>query len=223
VLPFRLAMRAYKFLDTHFGLKSLYERRLKQSRISDLNDPFELTPYDLTDFVIRQVFLKTKDDLAADRGMLCFSAAWCDPVIWAQYSDKHRGLCVGFEIPNIKGDPENDESHHVTYVAKPLRFPPDFEDRPDAERFAIVQQVLFTKYEHWAYEQEIRVWAPLENEENGLHYLEFDEKLRHVEIIIGARSAVAESSITRALGSLAGQVKIIRARAAYDRFEMVKG
>ncbi len=84
-------MRAYKFLDKQFGLKSLYERRLKQSRIHGLNDPFELTPYDLTDPQLRQAFLKTRDDMK-ERGMLCFSAEWSDPVIWAHYSDKHRGL-----------------------------------------------------------------------------------------------------------------------------------
>jgi hypothetical protein len=43
------AMRAHKFLDKHFGLKSLYERRLKHSQIHELNDPFELAPYDLTE------------------------------------------------------------------------------------------------------------------------------------------------------------------------------
>jgi len=62
-------MRAYKFLDAHFGLKSLYERRLKPSRISDLNDPFELVPYDLTDPVFRQTFLQTRDQMDEDRGV----------------------------------------------------------------------------------------------------------------------------------------------------------
>jgi hypothetical protein len=37
-------MRVYKFLSEHFGLKSLYERRLKISRLYELNDPFDHTP-----------------------------------------------------------------------------------------------------------------------------------------------------------------------------------
>jgi hypothetical protein len=214
-------MRAYKFLDVHFGLKSLYERRLKQSRIDELNDPFELIPYDLTDPIIRKTFHQTRDDIGADRGMLCFSGAWCDPVIWAHYSDKHRGLCLGFEIPKIEGNPDTDESHRVKYISKPLPFPLNFVDLPDPERFAIVNKVLFTKYEHWAYEEEIRVWGPLQNEENGLHFFEFDDKLKLVEVIIGAKSTVTERSIVRALGPSAG-IKIIRARAAYDGFKMVE-
>jgi hypothetical protein len=215
-------MRAYKFLDPQFGLKSLYEGRLKQSRVNELNDPFELLPYDLTDSDIRRAFLKTRDDIHKDRGVACFSASWRDPVVWAHYSDKHRGLCLGFEVPEIDGNPESDECHPVTYVPQPLQFPADFADLPDSERFAIVQRVLFTKYKNWAYEEEIRLWAPLQNEENGIHFLEFDEKLQLVEVILGARSKVTEDSINGALGVLAAKVKIIKARAAYDRFEMVE-
>ncbi len=49
--------------------------------------------------------------------------AWSNPVIWAHYGDKHRGLCLGFEVPEMHGDPENDESHHVNYIATLLLFP----------------------------------------------------------------------------------------------------
>jgi hypothetical protein len=43
-----------------------------------------------------------------------------------------------------------------------LLFPLDFESRPDAERFGIVEKILFTKFDHWRYEKEIRIWAPLQ-------------------------------------------------------------
>jgi hypothetical protein len=79
---------------------------LKLSRIYDLNDPFELTPFDLTDAGIREAFLKTRDEVGEERGLLCFSSGWSDPVIWAHYSDRHRGLCLGFEIADLKVDAE---------------------------------------------------------------------------------------------------------------------
>lgn len=154
--------------------------------------------------------------------MVCFSGPWSNPVIWAHYSDKHRGICLGFEIPEIRGIPEQDESCYVRYIEKPLPFPMDFAERPDGDRYAIVQTILFTKFDHWKYEEEIRVWAPLQNEESGIHYLEFDQKLRLVEVIIGAKCTLSQSAITRALGSLTRQVEVIKARSAYDRFEMVK-
>jgi hypothetical protein len=214
-------MRAYKFLTTEFGLKSLRERRLKQSRINELNDPFELTPYDITDPELRQVFLKTRDDIHDNRGVVCFSADWNDPVIWAHHSEKHQGLCLGFEIPDMKGDPDNDESGHVKYIADPLYFPPDFSELREKDRLQIVRTVLFTKFKHWQYEHEIRVWAPLQHEESGFYFLEFDEKLKVVEVIIGAKCKVSRTEITEALGPTGSEVKIIKARAAYDRFQMI--
>jgi hypothetical protein len=38
-------MRVYKFLDAHFGLINLQQKRLKISTVEDLNDQFELLPY----------------------------------------------------------------------------------------------------------------------------------------------------------------------------------
>src|SRR5689334_11048149 len=116
-------MRAYKFLNKHFGLKSLYERRLKQSRIHELNDPFELAPYDLTDTMLRWAFLDMREQLGRVNGLVCFSASWQNPVIWAHYSDQHRGLCLGFEVPELTGDGDKDIAKPVDYIRAPLEFP----------------------------------------------------------------------------------------------------
>jgi len=214
-------MRAYKFIDARFGLKSLYERRLKQSRLHELNDPFELTPYDLTDATLRRAFLRTRDDLGKDKGILCFSEYWHNPVIWAHYSDKHRGLCLGFEIPAIQEGTE-EECRRIHYITERLQFPPNFLDRPDTDRLPIMLEVLFTKFKHWEYEKEIRFWAPLQHEEDGLHFLEFDDKMRLAEVIVGQECTLPRAAIARALGSLTGEVKITKACASYDKFEMVE-
>jgi len=47
-------MRVYEFLNAAFGLKTQYEKRAKISRINDVNDPFNLHPFDLSDWVQRQ-------------------------------------------------------------------------------------------------------------------------------------------------------------------------
>jgi hypothetical protein len=214
-------MRAYKFLDSHFGLTALREKRLKQSHVEELNDPFELLPCDLTDPAIRNTFLQTRENINKARVVVCFSEHWCDPVIWAHYSDKHRGLCLGFEIPNPKGEVE-DESGPVRYIEKPLHFPADFSELGDTERFEITRNILFTKFINWKYEHEIRLWAELKQEENGLHFRKFDDDLRIVEVIVGEKSKLNRSEIVEALGALATGVKIIKARAAYDKFEMVE-
>jgi hypothetical protein len=86
-------MRVYKFLDAKFGLENIRNRRLKQSRVSDLNDPFELRSYDVTNIAVRMAFLTTSEDVDKARGLLCFSADWKNPVIWATTATSTGG-CV---------------------------------------------------------------------------------------------------------------------------------
>lgn len=176
-------MRVYKFLDSDFALKSLLEKRLKISRIDDLNDPFELIPYDLSSQHDRLALQKTREQLALNRGLLCFSDSWHDPVIWAHYSDKHRGISLGFEIPSGA-----DLWKRVSYVSQRLPFP-----RPIG--FDDVKKMLFTKFSSWKYEREIRMWVALDEEQEGLYFYSFGKNLRLVEVIAGARCTVPETEI----------------------------
>ncbi|MGA9389052.1 MAG: DUF2971 domain-containing protein [Candidatus Sulfotelmatobacter sp.] len=216
-------MRAYKFLSAQHGLKSIKEKRIKQSRVADLNDPFELRAYDVTDPILRQTFLQTRNDVDKDRGLLCFSASWKNPVIWAHYSDKHAGLCLGFDIPEMKVDPL-DNAGPVEYVAQllPCPTPGDFENMSEAERQAFARKALFTKFEHWVYEEEIREWGPPGEKDGELYFVPFSENLRLAEVIAGQRFKGPKSEIIDALGSLAVEVEIKKARASYNKFEMVE-
>jgi hypothetical protein len=213
-------MRVYKFLDGRSGLKSLRGKRLRVSRINELNDPFELTPYALTDPSLRRALKKTRDRLAARRGVLCFSACCHDPVIWAHYCDKHKGLCLGFEIPMDKDD-DKSLGKRVRYVPKRLPFPADFLHRCDAEKAALVQGMLFTKYKNWEYEQEVRIWAQLNDADEGNYFADFDENLVLREVIAGARCPLSRTAIVDALGAAAKNVKLVKARAGFRGFEIV--
>lgn len=213
-------MRVYKFLNEVYGRDDLCKKRLKISRLHELNDPFELAPYCLTDAGLRQAFLQTRDDLGECTGLTCFSSTFCNPVIWAHYSDCHRGLCLGFEIPDISGD-SVDESAKVHYISKPLPFPQNFLALEEVTGLEIVRKILFTKYDHWQYENEIRRWASLEQEEDGHYFLSFGDDLRLVQVILGARSTLSRTDIQADLGSHESGVEITKVRAAYDSFEMV--
>jgi len=203
-------MRAYKFMDVQFGLKSLREKRLKISRVHELNDPFELLPYNLANKNHRQALQKSRKQLAATRGLLCFSATWHDPVMWAHYSDRHRGICLKFKIPGDK-----DLCERVTYRADRLPF-------PEGLTLADAKAMLFTKYSNWEYEQEIRMWAQLKDRENGLYFYDFDETLRLVAVIVGARCTLSRSDLTAALGTSAKGVRLTKARPGFQRFEIVR-
>lgn len=203
-------MKVYKFLDSKFGLKSIIERRLKISRFDDLNDPFELIPYNLKNRNQRRALKAMRNQLGQNRGMLCFSATWHDPVLWAHYSEKHYGLCIEFEILE-----QSEQFHKVEYASKRLPFPKS-PDQADS-RF-----ILFTKYDSWKYEREIRVFVALNDSEDGLYFKEFDESLKPMRVIAGARCKLSKNEIVQALGELARQVKIIKARPGFTKFEIVQ-
>src|SRR5687767_14278862 len=91
-------MRVYHLSNAEFALSNIALRRIKISRFSDLNDPFELLGANLKDKNYREAFRLTRDELHNDKGLLCFSRSWGNPVLWSHYADKHRGICLGFDV-----------------------------------------------------------------------------------------------------------------------------
>ena len=115
---------------------------------------------------------------------------------------------MGFEIPDEK-------CKEIKYVAKRLSL-------PAAPTLSDANTLLFTKYINWQYEHEIRVWAALNELDHGLYYANFGEELRLVNVIAGTRCLLSQSEIIQALGALAPDVKLIKARAGFTKFEIVK-
>src|SRR5262245_50550688 len=140
-------MRVYKFLNAEFALKDVREHRIKIAEIWDLNDPFELIPFDLSDGRIRLAMEMTRDDLNKTHGLICFSAKYSNPVLWSHYADNHKGICLEFDVA------EDIYVKAVTYIKNRLPFP---ESELDEK---LTAQMLFTKFDAWQYEEEVRVWA----------------------------------------------------------------
>jgi hypothetical protein len=81
-----------------YGLQALRERRLKISSIDGLNDPFEFLAPDLSDRETRHAFTYHKNEFSRNKGILCFSRDWKNPVLWSHYAESHQGLCLGFSF-----------------------------------------------------------------------------------------------------------------------------
>jgi hypothetical protein len=128
------------------------------------------------------------------RECLCFSADWRDPVIWAHYARKHHGFCLGFEVPD-------ETCKRVRYVRERLIF-------PKTPGPADADALLFTKYANWQYEQEIRVWAVLNERDDGLYFSKFGDHLRLAKVVAGARCQISEKVIKEELSPLAGEVTL---------------
>jgi hypothetical protein len=202
-------MRVYKFTKTEHGLAALRDQRLKVARIHELNDPFEFLGVDLSDRDFRRAITQTKQELSKTAGLLCFSKSWRHPLLWSHYADNHRGICLGLDI--------NDSMvEHVSYVNS--RFP-----KPDVTEYeALVRKLLFTKFAHWSYEDEYRVYVDLKEEEDGLFFFCFSENLALKEVIIGHECKLSRSEIGEALGELRETVTSFKARPAFRSFRMVK-
>jgi hypothetical protein len=199
-------MRVYKFLSCKYGLKAIREQRLKISEVRSLNDPFELLPFDLSNPTLRKWVIDSRDEIGRNRGLLCFSQHWHNPVLWAHYAESNKGICLGFDVP--------DGQQAVAYVEHPMQFTQLSAD--------IANKMLFTKYEHWRYEEEVRLWAEL-NERTGDYYFHhFDGDLQLKEVIAGAGNQVSERKIVKALGMNINGVRILKARLAFDAFRVVE-
>ena len=192
-------------MNHQYGLDDLRHRRLKVATIADLNDPFELIGPSTKDPALRAAFRRVKEQLSVNRGMLCFSRSWRNPVQWSHYADRHRGLCLGFDIVDKHLTP-------VQYIRKRLE--------PEAETLAsrtpaalaAMLRILTSKYSHWRYENEERTFVTLDevDKETGLYFVDFSDSMKLAEVIVGHSSALSYDEIVGALGDLAPDVKVLR-------------
>lgn len=210
-------MRLYHFIDERFGLDDLRKKWLKVARIDELNDPFEFASVNFQNEAVRRAFGKMKSEMSAKRGLLCFSTKWSNPVQWSHYSDRHRGICLGFEVASSSVGA-------VAYSRKRLVVQLEHLQRPSELSEEYVRKLLFTKYSHWRYENEYRAFVALEDVDlaTGLYFVEFSDDLKLKEVIVGARSTVTRSQLQEALGPLAIDVTSHKARLAFGTFSVVK-
>ncbi len=203
-------MRLFHFLPAVHALDDLTKKRVKIAEIGNLNDPFELWSCDHRDPAQRVAFRRWKRDMSTQFGMLCFSAGWDSPLLWSHYADRHRGICLGFDI----GD---DHVTPVKYVKTRTPIRPPFTEET-------MRRLLFTKYSGWSYEVEWRLWCRLEEhapDAPDKYFREFDSDVILREVIVGPISDLAESTIREAVQHYSHAIKIRKARLAFKSFRVV--
>jgi|TARA_B110000093_G_C12819595_1_gene346350 hypothetical protein len=178
-------MIVYYFTSAEYGLENLKNRRLKVSDFSNVNDPFELLGIELRDKGVRKAVNFEKLQISKKCGLLCFSEDKYNPVQWAHYADNHKGVCLGFDIPEKK-------LKKVKYVA--ARLARETLDQPDCN-----EKLLTTKFNHWSYEQERRLIVDLNNNlinDGGLRFEIFSEDMVLKEVYIGYKSKLKAADIS---------------------------
>jgi Protein of unknown function (DUF2971) len=211
-------MRVYHFVNEIYGLDDIRNRQIKIARINELNDPFEFLCVESSRKEVRDAFLEVKRTLAGDTGILCFSQDWRNPVQWSHYADRHRGLCLGFDIADHLLGQEN----YVSY-----RIDPDWNtiSRNREKLLELLQKVLVTKFSHWRYEREYRLFSRLEpkcENRDGLYFQNFSDEMRLSEVIVGAACTLSRQGLADALGNEMAHIKVKKARLAFKTFKVVE-
>ncbi|WP_286695676.1 DUF2971 domain-containing protein [Spongiibacter sp. UBA1325] len=204
-------MKLYHYMDEHYGLKNLSNRRIKVSTFDNLNDPFELLGINTKDRGVRARLQRMKNAVSKEFGILCFSKIWSNPVQWAHYANNHRGMCIELEVKGI------DAARRVEYVNE------RFDDALMGD-VNFPKKLLLSKFKHWQYEEEYRKIGQLKKfkYEDGLYFEPFSHEMKLRKVIIGCQSKLVRGDVFGHLSKEDSDVPIIYARAAFKSFKIVE-
>jgi len=209
-------LRAYHFTSSQHGVNALALSRLKVARFSDANDPFELLALNCHGREVRRRASMAKDAFNEVMGLLCFTKDWSSPLIWSHYADRHRGVCLGFDVRR---------TILATVEYEDDRLREDLPDDPDPAALDpdLQARLARTKSHHWKYEQEVRVFLELDRalNEHGLYFRPFDNDLRLAEVILGQQCALPVSAMRALVADHApAGAQVLKARLAFRSFNV---
>ena len=211
-------MRVYQLMSAQHAIDNIRKRRLKVSFLSDMNDPFELLGGSLARIEHRRAFQQWKAHMNRICRVLCFSRHWHNPVMWSHYADKHRGVCLGFDVPD-------DCLLGISYKTKRLEVQLEKHLQNDGTvQPELSRQLLTTKFLDWHYEDEVRMFLKPDDvyEELGLHFYAFTQYLTLREVILGPRSALSLGEITAGLQAEDASSTVRSTRLAFKSFRVIE-
>jgi hypothetical protein len=202
-------MRVYYFTSAIHGLENIKRNRIKISDFSNLNDPFELLGIEMSDRDVREAVRFEKSKIARNTGLICFSETKYDPVQWAHYTDNHKGVCLGFDVPKEK-------LKEVKYVSERLAK----STLTDTNK---VEKLLTTKFKHWSYEMEWRLIIDTNylNNSGELMFESFSDSLILKEVYIGCQSALKFEDVISNTGVKNNSITIKHTRPSFKGFRIV--
>jgi hypothetical protein len=148
-----------------------------------------------------------------DKGVLSLAERAHCPLMWSHYGDQHRGLCIGYSIP----DDVRPDLHRISYGGSRLvqaSAVGRMLDGDSAARAQVDEAVLLRKAAEWRYEKEWRLIGP-----RGLH----DSPLELEEIVFGMRcTSAVKYAVIKALEARHRRVRFFEIREQAGRFTLAK-
>lgn len=209
-------MRLYYFTTAAHGLSAIRDERLKISEINQLNDAFEFLGLALSSPESRKKMREIKNAISEEIGIICLSKKWNHVLMWSHYGEKHKGICLGFDV-HCEYSPINYTNKRLTSISL---------GASNEQEITISQlrDSLFYKFSAWKYEKEYRLICRKYqiSSENGLFFQPFGSDLDLKEVIVGCDSKITRADIHAALGDKIKQVEIFKVRPAFRSFKLVK-
>ena len=206
-------MLAYKFYPAKYAIEALKKQRLKVSPIDELNDPFEYLSIDMGEKDIRSWAREFRKFVSDGNGIISFSEYWTEPLLWSHYADSHRGIALGFDIPDYL-------LYSIDYISKRIMPPLDVDENL-CSMHKLVEQLLGAKHKNWEYEREVRLVRPLKNciSNNGLFFAPLNHTTVLKKVILGARYTSQNDEMLQ-ISLENNSVEIITSRAEFTGFKM---
>lgn len=228
---------------------------LRFTQPNDLNDPFECIPQkptfeELTNLINslippnadKQKELKVREKYDStfldnlykiqcekvnnDIGIFSLSKNWKNTLMWAHYTESHRGFCIGFNSNhNYFTNYTSPDGHtsknikEVVYSDKRVKIPMVLgQEKLNYEPY-------ITKSLDWVYEKEIRIISSLNSSNDIISKKPFDIHLFKIphncinEIILGANIELQNETEIREF-ALGKNIKIYKAKISDKEYDM---
>lgn len=118
----------------------------------------------------KKLSIESDLDTVSKLGICCFSQKMDSLLMWSHYGDKHRGVCLTFDI---MADSELFSS--IYSLEYPLLYP-KYNWPKDQDKFHSLRFLIATKSKEWEYEDEIRVVKDRHNTPFFRGKVRFDKK-----------------------------------------------
>jgi hypothetical protein len=211
--------RLYYFTSFKWAVSNIEKKRLKISRLLDLNDPFELRQVKTAKdgYQLRKQLDKYISKLNQEKGLLCFSRRFSNPLMWGHYADRGRGVALAFDV-------------HSDLQLK-VDYPKEFLEIPTKVTKDFVLKFLSTKARDWRYEKEVRMMKNLDTSScefdaatEAFHFFEpFTDQMKLRAIFLGPnidKDQVSVPAIKQLLND--PDVRIFQTELASNKFKVIK-
>ncbi len=193
-----------------------HSRRQAEQRIAEIEYGATDPDYDFETALRSQLryCIELELLLGYEKGIVSFAEREDCPLMWSHYGDQHRGICLGYSVPeSATGD-----VHEVTYDGGRLVKASEVGamlDGDDEARASVDEAVMLRKAESWAYEQEWRLIGRRGTEGSPL-------ELEEIVFGMGCRESV-KYTVMKALEDRSGSVEFYEMREERGTFNLRKG